>query len=369
MSKPTQTLSIHAAPTHPRHCPKVASAAREGHHVRESRKILCRLAGPRRDPPPQIVHEPPRGPAIRSRTEGARPPKTEGAGPTIATILRAQAERRNDTCARWAARALIAQAGALSPRRLSAAYVAEIDEHIRQSSYTHATKATYATAVRRTLRNLWELYEAPKLDRHIRTYPGLRPRNVTATDEEKARILAAAPDHLRLWILLCSDLAMRSGTAAKIAPRHYDPTRHILAFTTKYGATLTLPTTDAIDALIMRCDLGDPEPLARQLWRRVSRIRSKNPDTADQDSYERQFKQLRIALGITRRIVPHDLRRTTAVSMLRESGDVRDVQALLGHRSLQSTIWYLDHDIRPVSRAVLETIKRPFLIQQKEKSA
>jgi integrase len=192
---------------------------------------------------------------------------------------------------------------------------------------------------------------------------------VTATDEEKARILAAAPDHLRLWTLLCSDLAMRSGTAAKIAPRHYDPTRRILAFTTKYGATLTLPTTDAIDALIQKCNLDDPEPFTRQLWRRVSRIRSKHPDSADQDSYERQFKALRLLLGITRRIVPHDLRRTTAVAMLRESGDVRDVQALLGHRSLQSTIWYLDHDIRPVSRSTLENIKRPFLVKPKEKTA
>lgn len=192
---------------------------------------------------------------------------------------------------------------------------------------------------------------------------------MTATDGEKERILAAAPDHLRLWILLCSDLAMRSGTAAKIAPRHYDPSRRILAFTTKYGATLTLPTTSEIDALIKQCDLNDPEPFARQLWRKASHLRRTREESADQDSYERQFKQLRLDLGINRRIVPHDLRRTTAVAMLRASGDVRDVQALLGHRSLQSTIWYLDHDLRPVAREVLETIKRPFLVKPKEKTA
>ena len=52
--------------------------------------------------------------------------------------------------------------------------------------------------------------------------------------------------------------------------------------------------------------------------------------------------------------------------MLRYSGDVRDVQALLGHRSLQSTIWYLDHDLRPVSLDALETIKRPFIVHRKE---
>ena len=40
------------------------------------------------------------------------------------------------------------------------------------------------------------------------------------------------------------------------------------------------------------------------------------------------------------------------------TGDLRAVQALLGHRTLIATIWYLDHDLKPVSRANLELIKR-----------
>ena len=43
--------------------------------------------------------------------------------------------------------------------------------------------------------------------------------------------------------------------------------------------------------------------------------------------------------------------------MLEATGDLRDVQALLGHRSLASTIWYLDHDFSPINRATLELIK------------
>ena len=62
-------------------------------------------------------------------------------------------------------------------------------------------------------------------------------------------------------------------------------------------------------------------------------------------------------VGITRHIIPHDLRRTTAVGMLEATGDLRDVQALLGHRSLASTISYLDHDFSPINRATLELIK------------
>jgi integrase len=45
--------------------------------------------------------------------------------------------------------------------------------------------------------------------------------------------------------------------------------------------------------------------------------------------------------------------------MYQQTGDIRTVQALLGHRSMASTIWYLDHDLMPVPRATLELIKRP----------
>jgi site-specific recombinase XerD len=81
----------------------------------------------------------------------------------------------------------------------------------------------------------------------------------------------------------------------------------------------------------------------------------------------RCFARLRLRAGIGRRITPHDLRRTTAVAMLESTADIRDVQALLGHRTLNSTIWYLDHDLRPVKRSVLELIKRP--VWRKELSA
>jgi site-specific recombinase XerC len=62
------------------------------------------------------------------------------------------------------------------------------------------------------------------------------------------------------------------------------------------------------------------------------------------------------------------MRRATAVAMLNETGDLRKVQALLGHRNLQSTFWYLDHDFNQINRSILEKIKHPFLVR-KEQSA
>jgi integrase len=178
-------------------------------------------------------------------------------------------------------------------------------------------------------------------------------------DDERERLLAIAEPHMRLWILLCSDLALRSGTAARLCPEHYDPISGQLTITTKYGAKLRLPVTEEIEALLRTCDLDSPATFVRQLWVRKRgkgsyvRLRCKHFPMS------REWRALLVKAEIKRRIVPHDLRRTTAVAMLRHTQDVRDVQALLGHRSLQATIWYLDHDLRPVSRATLELIKRP----------
>lgn len=68
-----------------------------------------------------------------------------------------------------------------------------------------------------------------------------------------------------------------------------------------------------------------------------------------------------------RRIVPHDFRRTAAVAIYRCTGDIRDAQALLGHKALGSTLHYLDHDLRPIKRSTLELIKSP--AWRKEQSA
>ncbi|MGC2612558.1 MAG: hypothetical protein WA354_00900 [Terracidiphilus sp.] len=67
-----------------------------------------------------------------------------------------------------------------------------------------------------------------------------------------------AEPHMRLWILLCSDLALRSGAAARLCPEHRDPISGLLAFTTKFGAKLRLPVTKEIEALLRTCDLDSP---------------------------------------------------------------------------------------------------------------
>lgn len=225
-----------------------------------------------------------------------------------------------------------------------------------------------AAAIRRILIWLWEVHGAPKLDDGIRRYKGVRPRNVTATREEIDAILDEAMPHLRLWLLLCSDLAIRSGTAAIISPEHYSEPMRELRFASKFDNKQMLPVTEEIAELFSRCDLHSRMPFVRQLWHQDRPGDSRlNDGKSGVIALRWGMRQLLKKCGINRRITPHDLRRTAAVAMLENSHDVRDVQALLGHRSLTSTLWYLDHDLRPVSRSVLEQIKLP--AWRKEQSA
>jgi integrase len=184
---------------------------------------------------------------------------------------------------------------------------------------------------------------------------------VTATREEIDKLLAAAQPHMRLWLLLCSDLAIRSGTAVKLNPSNHDPQAGTLRFITKANAHMTLPVTSEIAELLNTCDQTSGEPFIRQLWPRDAHRKGQRPRKGCDgiDALRWQFHRLCAQVGINRRITPHDMHRATAVAMLRQTRDLRKVQALLGHRNLQSTFWYLDHDMQPVSKTTLELIKSP----------
>ena len=210
-----------------------------------------------------------------------------------------------------------------------------------------------AAAVRLLLRWLWEYHGAPKLDTHIRQYTPISPRNITVDRADIDCLLDALPTPARLWLLLCSDLAIRSGTAAASAPANYDTQQASLRFTTKHDARLTLPVTEEIARAHRTLRPANPKPFVRQLWKRgPSAKRRQSPSrtpSPDSNSLRRPRSTAPDASAsrATRRL-PHDLRRTTAVAMLEHTHDLRDVQALLGHANLD-----LDHLVprpRPAPR-------------------
>lgn len=250
----------------------------------------------------------------------------------------------------YAAKALIVHAGQKLPKDLTRADALAANATATATHLAPWTRANRNRNLRRILRWLCEEHHAPSLAKYLPRPHVPRPRNVTATHAEREAIMTTAPPYLRAWLLLCSDLALRSGTAARIAPRHYNPETRELRFSTKFENTQTLPVTAEIAALF-GVAADDPfMPLTAQL----------HPYRHDLtvNYLRRKFRELKHTLGITRKLIPHDLRRTTAVAAYDATKDLRTVQAILGHRHLSSTLYYLDHDAAQIDRAVLENAKR-----------
>jgi hypothetical protein len=73
---------------------------------------------------------------------------------------------------------------------------------------------THGHALRKLLRYLHDEGTAD-LTKHVPRVPIPAPRDVIVTEAERDLIFNTAPMYLRCWLLLCSDLALRSGTAAR----------------------------------------------------------------------------------------------------------------------------------------------------------
>lgn len=199
-------------------------------------------------------------------------------------------------------------------------------------------------------------------------YARVRPRNVTASRAEIDSMLALAKPSLRLWLLLCSDLGIRSGTAHRLSGSNYNPATGILRFRSKGQAAQTLPATDAIRAMLDPLNHSSPVPYVWQL-RAQERTCQRHVSSYNRMSLDHDFHALRLAAGIAHRITLHDLRRSAAVAILNHTHDIRVVKDFLGHDDLKTTMWYLDHDNTPVRKETLEAIKRPFLVPRKEHTA
>lgn len=207
-------------------------------------------------------------------------------------------------------------------------------------------------SLRRILRYFGEEFNAPRVEKHVAKTAPPDPRNVTVAKEERDALLASATPDLRCWLLLCSDLAIRSGTASRLSPENYDAATRTLTFRTKYNRAMTLPATRELHKILAPlAKMGGSVPFVSML--------NPNLTTVGPRSLYRKLHILKETLGMTRHFTLHDLRRTTAVAVLERTKDLRKVQAVLGHKQLKSTLHYLDHRITPVSVSTLEAAKQP----------
>lgn len=113
-------------------CYSVAHCAR-CRYVREKRQVLRRLAGQARHTSPQIFQFSTGGAKVRSRAKRTCSPKKEGAGESVADVMRLFAKGPQQNHRRCATKSLIAVAGSLPPRMLREEHGArKLDEAVPQ---------------------------------------------------------------------------------------------------------------------------------------------------------------------------------------------------------------------------------------------
>lgn len=302
---------------------------------------------------PQSIHNGKRGIGIRGRTKGHRAPKKAGGGATLTLVLTQTLAGYPKTkhyvpTIHYVCKAIIAECGNKRPQDLTSLDPPQIATQF--DHLAHTTRYERHSELRHVLRYLAEEHGARGgLYRYVPRVYAPAPRNVTATTAEKDMILNAAPVGMRCWLLFCSDLAIRSGTAVRLCPSNYDKEQQTISFRTKYGAAQTLPVTGELKELLESAEACDA------LTPYVSHFRKRGGTQVH--TLRVAFQKLLKELGIKKHLTPHDLRRTTAVKILEVTGDLRVVQALLGHSKLNSTLHYLDHRMTPVSLKTLELAK------------
>ena len=182
-----------------------------------------------------------------------------------------------------------------------------------------------------TLKREWNLDDViPTGGRQPRTLP------VVPSPEEVARFLDAVPSlQHRVTLTVCYAAGLRISEAVRLRPTAIDSQRMVIRVEQGKGRKdrYVMLSPKLLDML-------------RDYWRTARPKQWLFPgDVPGQPisacAVEVVCRIVRDQVGIGKPITPHSLRHAFAVHMLESGTDVRTIQLLLGHRSLNTTARYL----------------------------
>lgn len=185
---------------------------------------------------------------------------------------------------------------------------------------------------------------------HVPTLDQPDPRSTMLTTEQAHRVVNEAAPWFRCVMLSCYELGLRSGTAARLAPKHWNPERHTITITTKKNHTITLPVSPRLEELFLAAET-DPETPFWLAHRGEVRLRPNRTLKANVRVIRAEWERHKKRLGLPTNLWMHDLRRSLCVHVYENtSGDLVASQAALAHRHLATTLRYLAPLVKDTAR-------------------
>jgi integrase len=214
-----------------------------------------------------------------------------------------------------------------------------------EASWSHLsghTRYLYGRALRRLLRDV-----APQLASLPRPVVRPEPRVMVPTADEKERLLATKNLGLRFVLLACSHAGLRASTAFRLAPK--DIQEGYIVRHSKRGTVVRVPVSPELAEVMASVPYGTEANSSSQF---VTLLTGKV--CSGYSTLWQWFRVEKLRLGISSGITMHDFRRGLARALYKTTGDLRQVQSMLGHSSLKSTVGYLQAANRPISLEALQ---------------
>jgi len=238
----------------------------------------------------------------------------------------------------------------LGERPLSSATANDIIAHqsaIKASGRSDSCVRVATYALRGFLERVLEREDA-KLAKLPRPREPKRLPEVLSSQEVVAILDAAPSPKYRAAFMLCYGAGLRTDEVVHLLPRHIDSERMLIRIEQGKGKK---------DRQVMLSQSMLEE--LRSCWRRYAPKRylleGKRPgQPIDATSIQRAFRLAREHAGVSKRVTPRSLRHAFATHLVERGTNLRVVQALLGHQSLNTTAVYTH-----LAKSWLSEVKSP----------
>ncbi len=234
--------------------------------------------------------------------------------------------------------------------KISTFTLQKFQKHCREKGIAESTTNRVLATYRRMGRRLaeWKLIPAPppmvrlRKERNARTY--------VISDEEEANLLKAALANSRsyVWLFIKLGLAtsLRHSEMLAASFQNFDPERRRLGVTVKGGRWRSQPLTRGITEILEReKEMAED----RDGWI----FPSKTSASGHMESMTLPFARCVAAAGMDANVVTPHVMRHTAITRLAETGaDIKTIQEVSGHESLEMVLRYAHAQDRAVDRAL-----------------